>query len=66
MLNNIYKLVSCCVGIKLIAIIFALILPIILVYQMILTLFIPCFANVLIILILYCVHISLLFWCIFS
>jgi len=65
MLNNLYKLISCCVGLKLIAAIMILILPFIILYQIIITLFIPCFYNVLIILVLFCLLISLLFWCIF-
>jgi hypothetical protein len=66
MINNLYRLISCCVGLKLLAVLVVLILPIIILYQLILTLFIPCFYNVLIVLVQFCILISLLFWCIFG
>lgn len=64
--NNFYRFIRNYIGIKLIAVIaFTIVLPIIIVYQLIISLFIPCFYNIMILLIEYLIHIGLIFFVLF-
>ncbi len=64
--NNFYRFIKGCVGFKIYSAIFCLIiLPIITIYQLIVSLFVPCFYNVLILLVQYLLLIGLLVWTLF-
>lgn len=66
MRNNFFRFIRGCIGIKIYtAILTFIILPIITVYQLIVSLFVPCFYNVLILLVQYFILLSLLFWTLF-
>ncbi len=66
MLNNFGRFLRGFIGLKLwLAIFCIIILPIITVYQLIISLFIPCFYNILILLIQYIVLICLWFFILF-
>jgi len=65
MFNKLINLCRFWVGLRLIGLIVSLILVIITLYQMILTLFLPCFGNVLILLIEFVSLICISFWVIF-
>lgn len=66
MRNNLNRFFRNCIGFKFyVAIICVIILPIVTIYQLILTLFIPCFYNVLILLVQYLLLLSLWFWTLF-
>ena len=50
--NNFNRFIRNCIGIKLVAAIaFTIVIPIIILYQLIISLFIPCFYNIMILLI---------------
>lgn len=66
MRNNFGRFIRGCIGIKIYTALFAfIILPIITVYQLFVSLFVPCFYNILIILIQYLLLWGLLFWTLF-
>lgn len=66
MRNNFNRFMRSCIGLKLYAAIgFCIILPIITFYQLIISLFIPCFYNIMILLVEYLIFIFLLFWTLF-
>lgn len=65
MFNKLLNLCRFWVGLRLVGLIACLILIIITLYQMILTLFVPCFANVLILLIEFVTLLCISFWIIF-
>ena len=66
MFNNFYNFFRLCVGWKLFFLLLTLILMIITFYQMLITLFVPCFGNVFILLLEYIALICLTFWVIFG
>lgn len=66
MKNNFGRFIRNCIGIKIYIACFCLIiLPIITLYQLIISLFIPCFYNILILLVQYLLLITLSFWIFF-
>lgn len=66
MRNNFSRFIRGCIGIKIYTALFAfIILPIITVYQLLVSLFVPCFYNILILLIQYIILLGLLFWTLF-
>lgn len=66
MKNNFSRFIRNCIGFKIYIAIFVLvILPIITFYQLIISLFIPCFYNVLILVVQYLMFIFLGFWILF-
>ena len=66
MRNNFSRFLAGFIGFKIYIDIFCfIILPIITVYQLIISLFVPCFYNILILLIQYMLLISLWFWILF-
>jgi len=66
MFNNFFNFFRLCAGWKLLIFLSVLILMIITFYQMLITLFAPCFGNVFILLLEYCTLICLGFWAIFG
>lgn len=66
MFNRFTYLLRAYVGLRLLSLICCVILSIVITYQLIITLFIPCFYNVIIALILYLIFLSLLCWTIFG
>lgn len=66
MRNNLNRFLRSCIGLKFFAAIgFIIILPIIIFYQLILSLFIPCFYNIMILLIEFVIFFCLIFWTLF-
>ena len=66
MRNNFGRFIRGCIGIKIYTALFAfIILPIITIYQLIVSLFVPCFYNILILLIQYLVLFGLLLFTLF-
>ena len=66
MRNNFNRFIRGCVGFKIYTSIFCLIiLPIITIYQLIISLFVPCFYNILILLVEYLLLIFLWCWTLF-
>ena len=65
MFNRFLKFLTFFAGLRLLCFIGSLILIIIILYQMLITLFIPCFSNVLILLIEYLVLLSLIWYVVF-
>ena len=64
--RNITRFLRNCIGIKLYAAIaFTIVIPIIILYQLIISLFIPCFYNIMILLIEYLIFIGLIFFVLF-
>jgi len=67
MFNRFLKLLTFFVGLRLLAFIGSLILSIIIFYQLLIALFVPCFSNIIILIIEYMIFISLIcyvvFWC---
>lgn len=66
MFNRFTGLLRAYIGLRLLALIGCIILSIIITYQLIITLFIPCFYNVILALILYLIFLTLLCWTIFG
>lgn len=66
MFNRFLGLLRIYIGFRLLSLIGCVVISIVLTYQLILTLFIPCFYNVIIALILYLIFLSLLCWTIFG
>ncbi len=66
MFRKIIAFLGLCLGWRLFCFVISLVLIIIIFYQLLLTLFIPCFSNVIILLILYCSLICIAFWTIFG
>lgn len=66
MRNNFNRFIRGCIGFKLYIAFFCLvILPIVTIYQLIISLFIPCFYNILILLVQYILLLVLWFWVLF-
>ena len=66
MLNNFGRFIKGFIGLKLwMAILCVIVLPIITIYQLVISLFIPCFYNILILLILYLLLIGFWFFILF-
>lgn len=65
MFNKLLNLCRFWAGLRLVGLITCLILVVITLYQMIITLFVPCFANVLILLIEFISLLCISFWLIF-
>lgn len=66
MKNNFGRFIRNCIGFKIYVAIFCLvILPIITFYQLIVSLFVPCFYNILILMVQYLLFIILGFWILF-
>ena len=65
MFNKLLNLCRFWAGLRLVGLITCLILVVITLYQMIITLFVPCFANVLILLIEFISLLCISFWIIF-
>ena len=66
MFNKFFNIFRFCIGFRLLCLCACLVLVIVTFYQLILTLFIPCFANVAISLIEFCTLICLIFYTIFG
>lgn len=66
MFNNFFNFFRLCVGFKLIVFLLTLMLMIITFYQMLITLFVPCFGNVFVLLLEYLGLICIGFWLIFG
>ena len=66
MRNNFGRFIRGCIGIKIYTALFAfIVLPIITVYQLLVSLFVPCFYNILILLVQYLILLGLVFWTLF-
>ena len=65
MLNNFFNCFRLFVGLKLICLLVVLALTVIIFYQFIIALILPCFINVLVLMLEFCLFISLLFYIIF-
>ena len=66
MRNNFGRFIKSFVGFKIYIVIFCfVILPIITVYQLIISLFVPCFYNILILFVQYMLLVGLWFWILF-
>lgn len=66
MFRNFLGFFAVCLGWRLFCFILALVLIIITFYQLLITLFLPCFGNVLILIFEYCALITVSFWTIFG